>query len=118
MKVLVKFNNPVITDMENLDLIAKMVLVNQDGYGKEATYIPTENTPEIEIIKDSQFKVKEEDTIAELKRRLEKTEQEKSNHWRQMYNAQQENEKLKKELETAKGLFPHNEPAPELSKEG
>jgi hypothetical protein len=109
MKLLVNMNHSVVIDIKHLDIITEMLCVKREGYGKDATYLPTGEVPEIEMIADSQLITGKEQTEAELRRLLKRTEDEKSAQWLKMYNAEQETAKLKKEVETLRSVCPHQE---------
>lgn len=114
MKLLVSVPGDFVIDVKHLEIISSLVLVDREDYGKDAKYLPTDRTPSIECIQDAQVITGKEETEAELRKRLKATEQEKSDQWLKLYQAQEEAKKLKEQLATLKALCPHPEEKAEV----
>jgi len=117
MKIKVQFGYgaDVIFPLECLPLIEKALFVKGEGYGKEARYIPSGDTPTIEMIQDNQIVLSEVETIEIFKKKAEALEKEKSAEWLKAYNAQKKVDELTKELSILKGVCPHIEPTNPVS---
>jgi glutamyl-tRNA reductase len=110
MKVKIYFSGNVLYDLDKLEIIlAGQVVEIQEGHGQDAKYLPKKFQPFIEFVNEDQIILEEKDTIAALRKKAKKLEEEKSAEWSKKYTAEQENEKLKKELEILRGICPHKE---------
>ena len=109
MKVAINLCGHYVFNFFGLSVFANAIRVEKEGYGVDAKYIPKPETLDIEMIQDSQVVMSEEETAAILRKKLEKAESDKSSQWLKAYNAENENKKLKEEMEKLKALCPHTE---------
>jgi hypothetical protein len=107
MKVLVNSGSKVVFDIGLLEALARGIVVEQKGYGKEARFLPTNDTIDFEIIRDNQLITEETETVEILRSSLKETEDAKSKEWMKAYTAENENKKLKEEIATLKSVCPH-----------
>ena len=109
MKVVVNFFGKVVFDIALLPAISEAVIVDSEGYGKNAKYLPKDDVLDFEIIRDGQLVTSEEETAHILRSRLEAKEEERCTASSKAYNLENENKKLKEEIEKLKALCPHTE---------
>jgi hypothetical protein len=107
MKVIVDFKGIVVFDVDSINAVENIMMVEQNGYGSDATYLPKEDKPAFTLIEDKQLILSEQDTVAELRKKLAKTEELKSAEWWNAYNANNELKKLKVEVEALRSVCPH-----------
>jgi hypothetical protein len=112
MKVLISYENEVVYDIEALAILTKGIPVERQGYGKDAKYLPKKDVLSFDLIHDKQLVTEEKDTIEILHTKIRTAEEAKSKEWTKAYNAEQENKKLKEEIEALKKLCPHTEGKP------
>ena len=98
------FEGPVA---EGSIIFDKLVKVKSCGYGRDATYVPSdEETVDFDLIRADQFSRSEEDTVAFLKRELALAEKNASDYNSARYNAVNELKELKKEVEILRAACP------------
>ena len=108
MKVRVDFNGPVIFNIDAIEYIeAAGTLVEEDGYGENATYLPKNKHPKFELIRDDQLIISSENTEDALRKKIKKLEEDNSKQWSTVYNAQEKTKKLEQELKIFKDMCPH-----------
>lgn len=115
MKVIVRFGNYVAYDVSCLDILAKGIPVESDGYGSDAKYLPKKDTLEFDIIHDHQLVTEEKDTIEALRKKLAEKEKTLSDQYNKVYSADNRAKELEKELAVLRGVCPHTEPKNETA---
>lgn len=107
MKILVTLRGEFVFDVSALDVISNAFSVSSDGYGNDAKYFISDQTPEIVLIRDEQIITSDKETVAALRKKVEALESQKSAEWLKAYEAGNKIKEMQKEMDAIKALCPH-----------